>query len=57
MRAAITVDLIRELKRQPAEVWDTKFTGLVLRVRESGRGSYVVVYGRGKKVSSAARTR
>jgi integrase len=49
MRAAITADLLRSLPEAPCEVWDTKFPGLVLRVRESGRHAYVVVYGRGKK--------
>src|SRR4051794_35561777 len=49
MRAAITADFLRELPAGPIEVWDTKFPGLVLRVRESGRASYVFVYGRGKK--------
>jgi integrase len=49
MRAAITADLLRSLPAAPCEVWDTKFPGLVLRVRESGRHAYVVVYGRGKK--------
>lgn len=48
MRASITADLIRKLIG-PCEVWDTKYPGLVLRVRESGRATYVVVYGRGKK--------
>lgn len=50
MRAAITADLVRKLNT-PCEVWDTKVVGLVLRVRESGRASYVVNYGRGKKVT------
>jgi integrase len=49
MRAAITADFLRELPAGPIEVWDTKFPGLVLRVRESGHASYVFVYGRGKK--------
>jgi hypothetical protein len=49
MRAAITADLVRNLPEAPCEIWDTKFPGLVLRIRESGRASYVVVYGRGKK--------
>lgn len=54
MRAAITVDLIRELKKDgqiPVDVWDTKFPGLVLRIRDSGRGSYIVNYGRAKKIT------
>jgi integrase len=50
MRAAITADLIRTLDG-PCEVWDTKITGLVLRVRDSGHASYVVNYARGKKVT------
>jgi integrase len=50
MRAVITADLIRKLEA-PCEVWDTKITGLVLRVRDSGKGSYVVNYARGKKVT------
>jgi hypothetical protein len=37
MRANITQDLLRDLPAAPCEVWDTKFPGLVLRVRESGR--------------------
>jgi hypothetical protein len=49
MRAAITDDLIKRLKGKTTEVWDTKLPGLVLRMRESGRHSYVVVYARGKK--------
>ena len=48
MRAAITADLVRKLPEASCEMWDTIFPGLVLRVRESGRASYVVVYGRGK---------
>jgi integrase len=54
VRAAITADLIRDLKRDgpvPVDVWDAKLPGLVLRIRESGRGSYVVNYGRGKKIT------
>ena len=49
MRAAITADLLKKPPAGPCEVWDTKLPGLVLRIRESGRASYVVVYGRGKK--------
>lgn len=50
MRAAITADLVRTTAG-PCDVWDTKITGLVLRVRESGSASYAVVYGRGKRVT------
>src|SRR5262245_32558284 len=53
MRTTITPDLIRDLskKARPVDVWDDKLPGLVLRMRESGRASYAVVYGRAKKVS------
>jgi integrase len=55
VRAVITMDLVRELTDVAApravDVWDTKLPGLVLRVRESGRASYLVVYGRSKKVT------
>jgi integrase len=50
MRAAITAGLVRKLT-DPCEVWDIKLSGLVLRVRESGRKTYVAVYGRAKKVT------
>jgi len=51
MRAAITQDFMRELPHGPCDVWDTKLTGLVLRVRESGHASWVFTYGRSKKVT------
>jgi integrase len=50
MKAAITEDLIRTLTGA-VEVWDARCHGLVLRRRASGAMSYVVVYGRGKKVT------
>jgi integrase len=48
MRAAITVDFLRRLPPGPCEVWDTKLSGLMLRVRASGRAYWTVVLGRGK---------
>lgn len=50
MRAAITADLVKTVSGD-VEVWDTKYPGLVLRSRASGAKSYVVVYGRGKKIT------
>lgn len=50
MRAIITAELIKELT-EPCEVWDARFPGLLLRVRNSGRAFYAVAYGRGKKVT------
>ena len=50
MRARLTRDLIASATG-PCEIWDTRSRGLVLRVRASGCQTYVVVYGRGKKVT------
>jgi integrase len=47
MRAAITADFLRRLPAGPCEIWDTKLTGLRVRVRESGRAYWTVVLGRG----------
>jgi integrase len=48
MRAAITQDFLRHLPAGPCEIWDTKLTGLLIRVRESGRAYWTVRMGRGK---------
>jgi len=47
MRAAITADYLKHLPPGPCEIWDTKFSGLMIRVRESGRAYWTVVLGRG----------
>jgi len=51
VKATITAEFLKTLPAPPCEVWDTKLPGLVLRVRESGRASWVFVYGRGRKVT------
>jgi integrase len=51
MKAAITVDFVRRLPEGPVDVWDSKLTGLVLRISSSGRASWAVVYGRSKKLT------
>lgn len=48
MKAAITNTLLKNLPAGPVDIYDTKLTGFVLRVRKSGRASYRVNYGRGK---------
>ncbi len=39
---------MRRLPAAPCDVWDTRLTGFVLRVRPSGRHSYLVSLGRGR---------
>ena len=48
MRATIGLELLRRLPPAPCDIRDTKLTGFVLRVRPSGRHSYLVSLGRGK---------
>lgn len=48
MRAVIGTELLRKLPSAPCDVRDTKLTGFVLRVRPSGKHSYLVSLGRGK---------
>jgi integrase len=51
MKASITTELVRQLRRQPPaqalDIWDTQ-SKLVLRVRPSGQHSYLVLLGRGR---------
>jgi integrase len=51
MKASITTELVRRLRRQPPrqtfDIWDTQ-SKLVLRVRPSGQHSYLVLLGRGR---------
>ncbi len=52
MKAAINTTLLRNLPEgQEVDVYDTKLTGFVLRVRKSGRHTYRVQYRRGKCVT------
>ena len=48
MKANITVDLVKGLAKGSYDVWDDKQPRLVLRVRPSGKHSYLVSLGRGK---------
>lgn len=48
MRATIGTELLRKLPPGPCDVRDTKLTGFVLRVRPSGKHSYLVSLGRGR---------
>ncbi len=48
MRATIGTELLRKLPPAPCDVRDTKLTGFVLRVRPSGKHSYLVSLGRGR---------
>lgn len=52
MKATINTTLFRNLPEgQEVDVYDTKLTGFVLRLRKSGRHTYRVQYGRGKWVT------
>lgn len=52
MKAAINNTLLRNLPEgRDTDIWDTKLTGFVLRLRKSGRHAYRVQYGRGKWVT------
>ncbi|HOK32539.1 MAG TPA: tyrosine-type recombinase/integrase [Limnochordia bacterium] len=52
MKAKLTQKLVPQLeaKASPYEVRDTVLTGFLLRVRPSGRKTYLAEYGRGRKV-------
>lgn len=47
MRASITTELVRKLPAGPCDIWDAKLTGFVIRVRATGKASYLVHLGRG----------
>lgn len=51
MRAELTQELLKTLPTGPADIYDTKFPGLLLRVHKSGRANYYVQFGRAKKIS------
>lgn len=47
MRANITTEFIRKLPTGPIDIWDEKLTGFVVRVRPSGKASYLAAIARG----------
>jgi integrase len=47
MKEAITTELIRNLPPGPCDIWDTKLAKFVVRVRPTGKASYLVSRGRG----------
>lgn len=53
MRDSITNSLLRKIEKHPpdkeTDIWDARLTGFILRVRTSGKHSYLVEYARGKK--------
>jgi len=53
MKATITRQLIAQLKpkNKQFEVWDTKVSGLIIRVNPSGRMNYACQYGRGRRLT------
>jgi len=47
VKQAITTELIRNLPPGPCDIWDTKLSKFVVRVRPNGTASYLVSRGRG----------
>jgi integrase len=51
MRVELTKELLKDLPAGPADLYDTKLPGLLLRVHRSGRANWYVQFGRAKKIS------
>ena len=53
MKALISNRLLRviQIKEKPYEIRDTRLKGFILRVQPSGSMSYIVEYGRGKRIT------
>jgi integrase len=47
VRKPITTELIRKLPPGPVDIWDTKLSRFVVRVRKNGTASYLALLGRG----------